>query len=210
MSRLALAGLEDLEVEARSIFGTPVAVQVLPEAEALNAALRPAILARAGEASGLPGEGWRSAPRPVEWGGEALATVIAAAKALADVLDSSAPATDPSALVAMERLEPGQGITLGSAPGARWCARYVVDDGGAAARPELGGRFEAQDPRGVAPVMYAPQLSIAGAGGLTLGISQTVGLPSGALLVHPGWLLQGIEPYRGDSALLALTIHLGA
>lgn len=231
MSQTTAPGLEDLELEARSIFGTPVAAQVLPDAAALNRDLKPAVLEQAAAVSSPPGEGWCGPYGPADWGanggatgaGDALAKVIAAAAALADVLDGAdaAATLDPAARtirVAAQRLTAGQGIPIGSSPTARWCARYVIDDGrgdggergGSGAPPDLGGRFEAQDPRGVAPVMYAPHLSIAGAAGPTLGVTQSVGLPSGALLIYPGWLLHGVEPYRGETALLALSIQMSA
>ncbi len=88
------------------------------------------------------------------------------------------------------------------------CARYVLDDGGSGAQRDYGGRFEAQDPRGVGPVMYAPHLSIADPSGPTLGISQTIGLKTGAILVYPGWLLHGLEIYRGPESFVSLLIRL--
>ena len=108
----------------------------------------------------------------------------------------------------LEVLRSGQGRAIDSAPDAAWCARYVLDDGGSALQRDYGARFEAQDPRGVGPVMYAPHLSIADPAGPTLGISQTVGLKTGALLVYPGWLLHGLEPYRGPEAFISLVIEL--
>ena len=51
-------------------------------------------------------------------------------------------------------------------PGAYWSGTYYVDDaGGIGDDPRLGGEFEMQDLRGVAPAMYAPLLGFAVPGG---------------------------------------------
>src|SRR5207244_650746 len=66
----------------------------------------------------------------------------------------------------------GHGNQFHTHPGALWSATYYVDDGGIGADPSLGGEFEIQDPRGVAPVMYAPYLTFPGPDGLALGEAQ--------------------------------------
>ena len=63
----------------------------------------------------------------------------------------------------------GHGNQFHTHPGALWSATYYVDDGGIGADPSLGGEFEIQDPRGVAPVMYAPSLTFPGPDGAALG-----------------------------------------
>ena len=190
-----------------SLFGTPLAVQVMPEAAALNAALRPALSALLTAAPREPGEASRSAFELEGPAAEALAAILERAIALAEAMAGSATsAWSPD--VVLEVLSPGQGVAIGSAPEVAWCARYVLDDGGSSAQRDFGARFEAQDPRGVGPVMYAPHLTIADPAGPTLGISQTVGLKSGAILVYPGWLLHGVEPYSGPEAFVSLLLQL--
>lgn len=190
-----------------SLFGTPLAVQVMPEAEALNAALRPALSGLVEAAPDDPGEATRCGFELEGPAAEALATVMGRAIALAEAM-AGAPAGGWSPEVLLEVLRPGQAVAITSAPEAAWCARYLLDDGGSAAQRDFGGRFEAQDPRGVGPVMYAPHLTIADAAGPTLGISQTIGLKSGAILVYPGWLLHGLEPYSGPEAYVSLLLEL--
>ena len=202
----AVAGTK-ADLRPLSLFGTPLAVQVMPEAAALNAALGPALAALVAAAPREPGEASRSGFALEGPAAEALAAILARAIALAEAMAGSA-AGDWAPDVALEVLAPGQGVAIGSAPETAWCARYVLDDGGSSAQRGFGARFEAQDPRGVGPVMYAPHLTIADPAGPTLGISQTVGLKSGAILVYPGWLLHGVEPYSGPGAFVSLLLEL--
>ena len=63
-----------------------------------------------------------------------------------------------------------------------------VDEGGVGGDPSLGGEFEIQDPRGVAPVMYAPYLTFSGPDGAALGESQRLTPQAGMFVVFPSWL----------------------
>ena len=53
----------------------------------------------------------------------------------------------------------GHGNEFHTHPGCFWSGTYYVDDGGIGADPSLGGEFEIQDPRGIAPAMYRPDLA---------------------------------------------------
>lgn len=198
----------EIELRRLSLFGTPLAVQVMPEAASLNGALVSALAPLIASAPEGPGEAWRLAVEPEGAAAAALEGLVARALALVQSMSGSSPSSEPSRTT-LEVLRAGQGVAVGSQPAAAWCARYVLDDGGCASRRDYGARFEAQDPRGVGPVMYAPHLTIADPAGPTLGISQTVGLKTGAILVHPGWLLHGIETYSGPQAFVSLVICFG-
>ncbi len=196
----------DLQVGCLALYETPLAVAVLPGMDAVNAALAAAIA----EAASLPDGAWQS-----DWGfGSALsavAEIAAAAEAFA------LPMTGGGAEIAQawshrcraNFLPGGAGLTVQSHPGAIWAATYIVEDGGADANPAYGAALEFQDPRGAAPVMYAPQLTFAAPGAETLGVSQTLQLAGGGLAVYPAWLLYGIAPYRGPGRHLSLTFTLG-
>ena len=93
-------------------------------------------------------------------------------------------------------------------PGAYWSASYYVDDGGAAKNPELGGEFEIQDPRGVAPAMLAPDLAVAMPGGQSVGASELVGPRPGMMLIFPSWLSHAVRPYHGDGVRISVAINL--
>ena len=197
------------DLKRLSLFGTPLAVQVLPDAEVLNAGLAEGLSERIRSASAAPGEAWRSALDLQGGAAEALTAIIQRAQALIEAM-AGAPLDSSTPEVTLEVLSAGQSVAVASVPGAAWCVRYVFDDGGTSSQRHYGARFEVQDPRGVGPVMYAPHLSIADPAGPTLGISQTVGLKTGAVLVYPGWLLHGLEPYGGPQAFVSLLLNFSA
>jgi uncharacterized protein (TIGR02466 family) len=101
----------------------------------------------------------------------------------------------------------GHGNQFHTHPGALWSVSYYVDDGGVDADRTLGGEFEIQDPRGVAPVMYAPQLTFPGPDGAALGESQRLTPRAGVFVVFPSWLSHGVCPYRGHRERISIAIN---
>ncbi len=207
----------DIKVRSLSLYATPLAVVLLPEAADLNSALA-ADLRRREAASGADGgpvggpTAGRSSWDLLQVGPPAVQAVIVRARAMA--ADLTSDAEGKRAEVAWRAacrgvvLRAGQAVEAHADHGAFWSGLYYVDDGGAAAQPTRGGALEFQDPRGAAPVMYAPDLTFAGPGGATLGISQTMQPRAGALAVFPSWLLQSMSYYRGDGTVIALAFTL--
>jgi len=83
-----------------------------------------------------------------------------------------------------------------------------VDDGGVAERPDLGGELEMQDPRGVAPAMYAPMLAVGTPGGLTMGSSELLRPQAGMLIAFPSWLPHAVRPYHGERIRISIAFNL--
>ena len=102
----------------------------------------------------------------------------------------------------------GHGNEFHSHPGAYWSASYYVDDGGAASDPSLGGEFEIQDPRGIAPAMLAPELAFAMPGGQSIGASELVRPKGGLLLIFPSWLSHAVRPYCGEGVRISIAINM--
>lgn len=198
-----------------SLFATPLAVSLLPETEDLKPALSALILAcyqedaQSEDAQLTTGLAWRGSFSRASNGPPQLAPLSEAAIVLAETMqaESGQAESDGAWDVSWraEVLNPGQGFDVQCLKGGLWCASYLVDDGGAAAS---GGELELQDPRGAAPVMYAPGLTFAAQGGETLGISQTVRPKEGALIVFPAWLLQSTALHQGSDARLSLSLLL--
>ena len=211
------ARAEDLRVELRRLFPTPIAVAQLPDAARLNAALKRIVLAR--EASEPAGEqhsnlgGWQSSWDLQEWGGAPAARLLKAATGLADRLtsDRQGQAVRVSWTVNCwaNVNRSGHGNEFHTHPGAFWSGTYYVDDGGIGADPSLGGEFEVQDPRGVAPAMYAPNLTFAGRDGLAAGAAETLSPRGGMLILFPSWLQHAVRPYRGSAARISIAFNLG-
>ncbi len=193
------------------LFATPAAVVVPPGAQELTAALAQRVAqlwqASAGAESPLP---WQSPPQVMSPEDGGLAPLAWMAGTLAEAMAPSRrqpgqaqPQWD--VLWFAEVFRPGQGLPIHDFPRATWCACYLVDDGGAAGK---SGEIELLDPRGPAVMTYAPDLTFDAPGGEILGISQTVALTSGSLLIFPAWMRQGTAVHRGERPRLSIKLLL--
>jgi len=207
-------GAADAKVALLNLFPTPVAIADLPDAMALNDELRRTILERERTVAGTQHSnlgGWQSPWDFVDWGGAAGSRVIEAAKALATKLTADRQgravrvAWKVNAWANVNRS--GHANEFHTHPGAYWSASYYVDDGGINADPSLGGGFEIQDPRGVAPAMYAPLLAFSTPGGLSAGASELVRPRPGMLMVFPSWLSHGVRPYTGTATRISVAMN---
>lgn len=201
-------------VEVRPYFATPVAMLRLPDAEALNvrfaATIRDKMAASATTHHSNRG-GWQSSWDLADWGGAEAQTVLSAARQLADHLTcdrTGRAARVPWAVNAWANVNgPDHGNEFHTHPGSYWSGAYYVDDGGAGEDPALGGEFELQDPRGVAPAMYAPQLAINVPGGLSVGASELIRPRAGTMLMFPAWLSHSVRPYRGEAIRISVAFN---
>ncbi len=211
---MAEAPRHRLEVDLRPLFPTPVAVARLHGWKEVNAVLKPVILEHershpSTQHSNLGG--WQSTWDLLDWGGPAAGAVIEAAKALATKLtcDREGKAVRMgwrvNAWANVNR--GGHGNEFHTHPGAYWSGTYYVDDGGIGADPSLGGEFEIQDPRGVAPAMYAPRLAFAVPGGLAAGASELIRPQSGLIVLFPSWLSHAVRPYTGERTRISIAYN---
>ena len=199
----------------RGIFPTPVIECLLPDAHSLNAELKRVILGREQSDKGTQHSnlgGWQSDWEMESWGGDAFKVVLEAVRAMASQITTDRMGRPVSvnwfanAWANINR--DGHGNEFHTHPGAYWSASYYVDDGGASDDPSLGGKFEIQDPRGVAPAMLAPDLAVAIPGGQSIGASELVHPRPGMMLVFPSWLSHAVRPYRGDGVRISVAINL--
>lgn len=182
-------------IEGITLFSTPLCSVNLPDAAAVNEALTATILDRAGSAEALAWTSTGGFPDLNTGPGLAVAT---AARLLVSRLSG---ATTPESWwidAYTEVLWEGACSSV-SEPKADFAAIYMVSAGDAATDPDLGGLLELQDPRGPAPVMYAPSMTFAGPGAESLGVTQTVRLEPGLLIVYPAYLMQSLSFYRGKA-----------
>jgi uncharacterized protein (TIGR02466 family) len=196
------------------LFPTPVLIATMPGADALNAELKRIILARArtneSEQRSNRG-GWQSSWDLHEWGGAPMRKVLEFVRSIVD--DATVDRSGKRHPLAW-RINSGANVNRSGHgnqfhphPGALWSASYYVDDGGVGADASLGGEFEIQDPRGVAPVMNAPQLTFPGPDGAALGESQRLTPQTGLVVVFPSWLSHGVCPYRGTRERISIAIN---
>jgi uncharacterized protein (TIGR02466 family) len=203
-----------ISVDVRSYFATPVAVVTLPDAASLNPELKRAILERAQRDQGVQHSnlgGWQSSWDFEEWGGAPAKRLLDAARDVATRLTSDRSggpvriAWKTNAWANVNRK--GHGTEFHTHPGAYWSGTYYVDDGGIAADHALGGAFEMQDPRGVAPAMYAPMLGFAVPGGQSAGASELIYPASGQLVLFPSWLAHAVRPYEGGRERISVAFN---
>src|SRR5690606_19054747 len=182
-------GSDTAQLTLLNLFPTPLVIATLPEAEAVNPELRRIILAREATTESVQRSnqgGWQSSWDLHEWGGAPAQLVLNFARSVAEQITVDragrrhALAWRINSWANVNRH--GHGNQFHTHPGALWSASYYVDDGGIAADPSLGGEFEIQDPRGVAPVMYAPYLTFPGPDGAALGEAQRL-TPRAGMLV---------------------------
>jgi uncharacterized protein (TIGR02466 family) len=203
-----------INAEIRSYFATPVVVAMLPDAEALNVELERIILERERQEAGVQHSnlgGWQSSWDFEAWGGAAAKRLLDAARDLAARMTSDRAgrpvriAWKTNAWANVNRK--GHGNEFHTHPGAYWSGTYYVDDGGIGADHALGGEFEMQDPRGVAPAMYAPHLGFAVPGGQSAGASELIFPGSGQLVLFPSWLQHAVRPYQGDRMRISIAFN---
>jgi uncharacterized protein (TIGR02466 family) len=206
--------MSKMKAELRSYFATPVALATLTDAEALNGDLRRVILEREKQDEGVHHSnlgGWQSSWDLEEWGGEPVRRLLNVARELATRLTSDRAgrsvriAWKTNAWANINRH--GHGNEFHTHPGCYWSGTYYVDDGGIGEDASLGGEFEIQDPRGVAPAMYAPLLGFALPGGQSAGASELIHPRSGQIVLFPSWLVHAVRPYRGERERISIAFN---
>jgi uncharacterized protein (TIGR02466 family) len=205
-----------VQAEIRSYFATPVVVATLPDAAELNTELKRIILQHERQHQSVHHSnlgGWQSSWDCEEWGGPPARLLLEAARELATRMTSDRSgkpvriAWKTNAWANVNRRSHGN--EFHTHPGAYWSGTYYVDDGGIGDDPSLGGEFEMQDPRGVAPAMYAPLLAFAVPGGQSAGASELIRPKSGQLVLFPSWLLHAVRPYHGERERISVAFNFG-
>lgn len=201
----------DPGIEVRSYFPTPVVVAQVPLAEDGNARLRDLILQREKDHPGVTHSnlmGWQSADDFTQWGGPEGEKVLGFAKVLADRLAGDRAgnrvAVDWFVNAWANVNRRGHANDAHAHPGSVFSGCYYVDDGGCGADPALGGAFQINDPRGIAPAMYAPELAVALTGCQTAGGCELIPPNTGQMLLFPAWLAHGVRPYLGDGTRISI------
>ena len=210
----AAAGGDSPQLTVLNLFSTPVVIAAMPDAVTLNAELKTIILAREASSESVERSnhgGWQSTWDLHQWGGAPMQKVLAFGRAIAsevtvDRMGKRQPISWRINCWANVNRH-GHGNQFHTHPGALWSASYYVDDGGVGADSSLGGEFEIQDPRGVAPIMYAPFLTFPGPDGAALGESQRLTPQAGMFVLFPSWLSHGVRPYRGTRERVSIAIN---
>jgi uncharacterized protein (TIGR02466 family) len=203
------------KIDIQPLFATPVAFAPLLNANTINATLRTTILARSDSHPSAAHSnlgGWQSSRDLPEWGGAETELLLSFVRQLADKFTADRtgqPAPQDWQISAWANVNrAGHGNEFHTHPGCMWSAVYYVDDGGTVADPSLGGEFEIQDPRGVAPAMYRPDLVPAVPGGAAMGASEMIQPVAGTLMMFPSWVSHAVRPYTGEGTRISIAINL--
>lgn len=210
---------QQLDIEVRAYFATPIVFAELEDSERLNADLRETILVRREEEKGetdTSAYSWRSGWDFASWGGESAQKLLETFAAVGHDMTQIRPGKDnpqsheiPWSLSARAVVNPlGEHDLLHAHPNCFWSGVYYVDDGGINDNLTAAGQLELLDPRGPGPVMYSSAVRMNVPGGENAGGYHRIRPKSGLLVVFPSWLLHGITPYRGNGTRISIAINL--
>ena len=213
---------QEMEINVRPIFATPLLVFSIPDHERINKELRRAILER--EAS-TPAEadhevvGW-SSPHDMsmfDWAGPAMKDLLAPVIGVAtQATEYSERAPDlagkhPNWQVvetwANVQRKGGSNSTHPH-PGTFWSGVYYVDVGDITAGGDTGGDLQLYDPRGCLPTMLAPFLRYAVAELHDAGKTISFTPENGRCVMFPGWLSHSVGIYRGEAPRISVAFNL--
>lgn len=200
--------------EVRSLFPTPFVYAPVSQPEALNEALRRVILSRAADGAGVAlsnAGGWQSPDDFGAWAGEPGRLLLDLARRLGDSVTGivqqgqfqrGAPEWKVNAWANINFA--GDLNKVHHHPGAYWSGVYWVSIDSKAE----GGAFEAHDPRGVLPTIYAPQLRYALPGCLAAGGADYITPKPGVMALFPAWLQHAVLPHASPEPRISVAFNL--
>lgn len=205
--------------QAASLFDTPVIVDQMPDAAAVNAELKRLILDRQAAEPGMDISnvgGWHSDLEMLRWGGEAahrlLERVIAAADHFTvDIKSTGEPRFRWFPEMWANVSPAGASNQAHTHPGAFWSAVYYVEDGyDGSADAALGGELVLIDPRMPTIRMNTPDLRFRRPGQKPDDHEKWFRPVSGLIVIFPAWLSHAVRPYMGQSNRISIAINLSA
>jgi len=211
------AGNGGSAAQVASVFETPVIVEQLRDAAAMNAALKTLILAKMESDPGIAISnvgGWHSDTQMLEWGGptarDLCVRIIAAAdRFTVDIRAKETPRHKWFPEMWANVSPPGAFNSHHSHPGAFWSAVYYVDDGYAGSSDkELGGELILFDPRMPMIRMTAPDLRFRRPGQPADHDENRMRPASGRLVIVPAWLNHAVRPYQGNGLRISIAVNL--
>ena len=196
---------ENANGRVQALFVTPVVVDELGGAEALNAALERTILARRKQSPGLKLSnrgGWQSTHDFADWSGDEGHAVVRRALDLASAHaqrgDGSAPPWKVEAWANVSG--PGAFNMPHVHGGTYWAAVYYVRVGGGE-----GGQLVLHDPRMPGLRMHAPGVRFRNLGP---ELRADVRPREGLMVLFPGWLSHSVEPWQGSGERISVAMNI--
>ena len=202
------------QLDVHGLFATPLVQGRLENAIAVNAELRRIILAHErttpGRRVSIAG-GWQSDLDFPRWSGPVgehlLGTLLGAVRSMTRMRPGTNYAPNWRVFAWANVIRKGHFNHPHIHPGNFWSAVYYVDDGGPAGREDGGGEIEFFDPRGAAPAMYNPLLTVATPDGEAGGASMKLMPEAGTFLIFPSYLRHSVVPYRGEAVRISVAVN---
>jgi uncharacterized protein (TIGR02466 family) len=190
------------------LFPTPVIIDELAGADALNAELEKLILDQQQQDAGLQLSNrgsWQSKRNFPQWAGDPGRLVVEHAKALATA--NTGHRLGPEALNwivdVWANVSASGGFNMPHIHGGTyWSAVYYVRAG-----EGEGGQLVLHDPRMPALRMHAPGLRFLDAGP---DVRSEIKPKSGMMVLFPAWLLHSVEPWQGEGHRISIAMNIRA
>lgn len=201
-----------------ALFETPVIVDVVPDAPALNAALADTARRRKATDPGVAKSnwlGWQSTPDMLDWGGDPARLLAERFVALCDQFTHHPNAAVEPFTWYLDMWANVSGPKASNEshahPGAVWSAVYWVDDGYAgSADPALGGELVLHDPRMPMVRMLPLDLRYKRPDGQVLQSLTHLRPIAGRLVMFPPWLMHAVRPYNGTGERISIAMNAKA
>lgn len=188
-----------------NLFPTPLIIDEIDGADALNAELENIILKRMNADPGIKRSnlgGWHSETDLWKWAGDPGSRIKAHALGLADANTTAARGAELSWAIAGWANVNGPGT--GNAPhvhgGNYWSAVYYVKVG-----EGEGGRLRLHDPRLPALRMHSPVLRFTQAGPEVVYRFRP---RAGQMLMFPAWLSHSVEAWEGSDQRISIAMNI--
>ena len=201
------------ELQLANLFETPVILDVLPDADGLNADLKRVIGDRRAADPGVRKSnwnGWQSEVDMLDWGGEAANRLAGHFVSLCNNFSAIA---DPSAFVwsvdMWANVSPaGASNEAHVHPGVVWSAVYYVEDGyGGSTDAELGGELVLYDPRMPFVRMLPFDVRYRRPDGRAADSQTSIRPKAGQIVMFPPWLLHSVHPFRGAGERISIAMN---
>lgn len=200
-----------------NLFETPLIIEQIPDAEALNANLKALILDRRAGDPGVQKSnwgGWQSDTRMLAWGGEAARRLAEQFLGLCNQVTAPAPGSQPAFQWSVEmwaNVSPaGSANEAHVHPGAVWSSVYYVDVGSQQAGMKPGGDLALYDPRLPASRMLPFDLRYRRPDGQVYQSFSAVRPVAGRIVMFPPWLLHSVHPYHGNQERISIAMNANA
>jgi len=212
-----LTGLNDITLSSQKpdirisrMFTTPIITYRVSDSAALNAGLKPAILAaEKGYASTRRSNigGWRSEHNLLEWQGDEIKLLESEIQnAIKQVLAETTGKDGFDGYLKINAwanlLRKGHYNSVHNHPESAWSGVYYVDAGTIDASNPLSGVLELLDPRPFVEMVTVP--------GSPFGRPVRIDAENGLMVLFPSWLYHHVHAYTGEGDRIAIAFNVAA